>query len=274
MKKITAGILAFGMIISICSGCSEGDDKKSVLVTSEFKPISVDDIKKIDWFVEEAVIENNNIISFNYTNNSSYTITDVEMKFSLKDDVTPQQLEVFKDEVDDVSDVYILGYNRKFAKSGETVKNSPCTINGTFNLVEKMEQFNLTEPSSADISYIGADQKMHAVSYDYKTEKLKENSKVLEPHEWSDTDISKMIPTTESEYIYVTTDDSDKFRFKAFDCKKEQFDSYVKECKNKGFVNDQSNKETSYSAKNVNGYELTVRYDGIEETMSVEIEKE
>lgn len=105
------------------------------------------------------------------------------MEFVQKSDVTKEQLSVFDKLKEDrewtdkeVSDIYILGYNRKCSDPGETVSDSPLCINGTYTLVESIEQYEIMEPDMATIAFIGKDGKGYAMYYDFKTQTYGESS--------------------------------------------------------------------------------------------------
>lgn len=259
-------ILILAILLLGIAGC--GDDESAALIDPG-DPVKVEDI---DWIVENCIFEDEASLSFNYTNNSPYIITSVDMTFTPKTDVTSEQLDIFSNVTDDVSDVYILGCNRKFSDPGETVTDSPCFINGTNTLVENMEQFGLMEPSSVTITYIGFDNLMRAVYYDYKTQTVSEYGESLTLYNWSDGDLAKLVPKPAERVVRVRTDDEDKFRFTIYDCSRERFEEYVQECKDAGFTEDFSSRTNSYSAKSTNGFELELRYYYVEETISVKIE--
>ncbi len=226
--------------------------------------------------MEETILDGERVIAFNYTNNTPYTIIDVEMTFKQKEGVSVEQLKAFEEisehTEEELSEVYILGYNRKIAEQGETVTESPCSVNGTYLWAESMGLYELMEPDMVSIAYIGHDDKAYAKYYDFKTQKYSDSSEGgLDIHEWSDSEISSLLPKCEARVVKITNDEDDSFSFKAYGVSREEYQSYAELCKEKGFVDDEYDK--SYQASNDNGYEVSIYYDVIEEKMSGRIEK-
>lgn len=238
-------------------------------------------IEDIDWNVTESILDGERFISFNYTNNSKYTVLDVEVKFVQKEGITGEQLSVFNDLKEDrewsdeeVSEIYILGYNRKCADQGETVSDSPCVINGTYTLVENIEQYNLMEPEMFSIAFIGDDGKGYSVYYDYKTNSYGESSNGgQELQNWSNSSISNLIPKVEAKAIKVSSDDEDRFFFYSYGITREEFEVYVQKVKDKGFTDIGFEGTDSYRASNADGFEINITFTSVEETMTGCIEK-
>ena len=247
------------MIGGVLTGCSK----------SVSNPIKIEDI---DWAVVNDNIWEQSTLSFNYTNNSKYTITDVELRFKLKENVTDEQLNIIDAPFGDVKDVFIIGYNRRFADPGETVVNSPCVINGTYTLVKNMDQLNLMEPDNIKISYIGKNNKMYATSYDYATKEYSEYGETIDLITWPDSKISKSIPKPTAKVITTSTDEEDSFWFKIYDYTTKDVSDYITKCKDAGFNIELSEKKSSMYAKNSEGYELSLSYNDIEETLNGSVE--
>lgn len=290
-KKFLTVLLVCGMFLMVC-GCggkeasddvssSEGTDESSmeeVESTGEDYPISIEDI---DWGVKGEIVSGINIISFGYTNNTDYAVVDVEMTFTQKDDITAEQLTVFdslKEDRDwsdeDVAQIYILGYNRKYADPGETVYESPCVINGTYTLVETMEQYELMEPAEIRIAYIAPDDKMYMMTYDFETQEYSYSSRGEDIHEWSDSDISSLLPEAEFKVVKVKYDEEDYFSFSAYGVLDDEFEAYVDACKEIGFTNVEFESDSSYRALNADNYEVSIDYTFVEESMTGRIEKD
>lgn len=295
VRKILMVLLVCAMIWML-SGCGDKDisvdtnlneDVEDLvtedLSTEELESVDENDllsINDIDWNVKAGSVDGINTIFFGYTNNTNYTIADVEMTFEQKDDVTADQLVVFDSLKEDrewsdeeVAQIYILGYNRKLADPGETVDESPCVINGTYTLVESMEQYEIMEPTEVSIVYIGSDDKMRMVSYDFKTKEYNYSAKSESIHEWSDSDISSLLPKSEARVVKVSSDDKDRFFFYAYGVLEDEYKSYVDACKKNGFTNVEFESDNSYRALNADNYEVKINYILVEETMTGCIEK-
>ncbi len=265
---------------------TKSDDVKESTNNTEDKEEKSDnqqsiDIEDIDWSVEEAIIDGQKVISFGYTNNTDFTIVDVEMKFVQKTDVTKEQLAVFDNLKQDknwsdeeIAGIYILGYNRKLADPGEKVGASLCTINGTYTLVENMEQYNLMQPDSVSIAFIGNDDKAYMTYYDFNTQKYGESTtEGKNIQEWSNSKISSLVPRPEFRVVVVGNDDDDDFSFTAYGVSRDDYNTYLETCKSAGFTDIQSEGDNDYRALNVDGFEINVAYDVIEESLYASIEK-
>ena len=237
-------------------------------------------IDQINWFVEEGMIDGNSSVVFGYTNNSDYIILDVEMKFVQKEGTTKKQRAVFKElkkekswTNEEIADIYILGYNRKVAEPGEQVTGSYCCINGTYEFVKDIKQYNIMEPSEVQIAYAGVgDDKVYATSYDFKTGQYT-GMGAYDIYEWSDNSLGTLIEKPDFISVKTGVDDEDKFTFTCYGVSKEDYDQYKKSCSDKGFNNVDSDSEHFYEASNSSGeYTLTLNYDSIEEDLLVRIE--
>ena len=198
------------------------------------------------------------------------------MEFVQKSDVTKEQLSVFDKLKEDrewtdkeVSDIYILGYNRKCSDPGETVSDSPLCINGTYTLVESIEQYEIMEPDMATIAFIGKDGKGYAMYYDFKTQTYGESSQGGQDiQQQSNSEISKFLPKAEAPAIKVSSDDEDRFYFYACGVSREAFKQYVEAVKANGFTEVGFENSTSYRATNADGIEANITYTAVEEKMT------
>lgn len=239
-------------------------------------------IEDIDWTVSDSILDGERFVGFSYTNNSKYTILDIEMEFVQKENTTAEQLAVFdtlktdREWTDEeVQEIYILGYNRKCVDPVETAAESPCVINGTYTLVENMEQYELMEPEMVSIAFIGDDGKGYALYYDYKTQAYGESSAgPKDLHEWSTSDISSLLPKADYRAVEVTSDEKDSFRFRAYGVSQEEYEEYVEEVKNKGFAEVGFDSDTTYRATNEDGFEASISYNAMDEEMSGNVQKE
>ena len=279
MKKALAALLSMTMVLGF-TGCT-GENNEDTIFDTAFSAKDAIKIEDIDWNVTESVMDGERFVSFNYTNNSKYTILDVEMEFVQKSTVTKEQLSVFdelKDEREwtdeEISDIYVLGYNRNCAEPGETVSDSPLCINGTYTLVETIEQYEIMEPDMATIAFIGKDGKGYAVYYDFKTQTYGESSQGGQDlQQWSDSEISKLLPKAEAPAIKVSSDDDERFYFYAYGVSRETFEKYVEAVKANGFTEVGFENSTSYRATNADGIEAHITYTAVEEKMTGCVDK-
>ncbi len=255
---------------------NDGKNQESATSGSSFSAKDAIKIKDFDWSVEEGILDGERFISFNYTNNSQYIIMDVEMEFRQKKGITADQLAVFDNlkaeqewSDEEVNQIYILGYNRKCADPGETVSDSPCVINGTYRWVENMEQYEIMEPDMVSIAFIGNDGKGYAIYYDYITQSYGESSQGGQDlQQWSDSEISSLLPKTKYKAVKVSSDDDDRFFFNAYGVSRGEFEEYVASVKKNGFTDVDFEGNDSYMATNTDGIEADISYSAVEETMT------
>lgn len=305
MKKVAIIFLMVAMLLNVsaCSGKEEvgsiksdndsniagennseqksEDDLESLETDQELEEQPFINIEDIDWSVEEETIDGQKVISFGYINNTNFTIADVEMKFVQKADVTKEQLSAFDNlkqdgnwSDDEIAEIYLLGYNRKLVDPGESVGESPCVINGTYTLVENMDQYQLMRPDSVSVAYIADNDKMYMIYYDFNTNKYEESTVgAKEIQEWSNSEISSSIPRPQFRVVMVREDNNDKFSFSGFGVSREEYNAYIETCKNEEFTDIQFEGDNSFRALNDDGYEINISYNAIEESVSAGIEQ-
>ena len=261
---------------------SSSTEESKVVVSTEADDEMELKVEDIDWCVEESILDGNKFLSLNYTNNSQYTIMDVEITFKQKEGLTPEQLsafdkykETYELTDEEVAEIYILGYNRKCAKPGETVKDSPLVLNGTYYFAESMEQYELMEPETITVVFIGSDEKGYVMYYDYKSQVYGSSTHdAVDIHQWSDKDLAKLIGIPDCPAINVDEDEDDSFGFTAYGVKKDLYKAYVADVKERGFTKEADEDETSYEAVNADGVTIDITFSFVEESMDVELEKE
>lgn len=109
MKRILSLFAAMAFALCILGGCSGASDPANNPSSAEFKP-SKDEIKidQIEWNADSSVVNVKEVglytsgpfgdkircVVFSYTNNSNYPIIDLECSYSLKDDVTAEDVKM------------------------------------------------------------------------------------------------------------------------------------------------------------------------------------
>lgn len=228
-------------------------------------------IEEIDWSVEESLVDGECFISFGYTNNSPYTILDLEIRFEQRENLTAEDLAAF-DELkaerewsdEDVARIHIEGANHKCAFPGDTVSGYPCNINGTGTWVQSMAQYELMEPDMATICLIGDDGKGYVEYYDFKSNIYGESSQGgIDLHQWSDSELAQLLPKAESVAVQVDRDDEEVFYFTAYGSSVESFTAYVEEVKKKGFTVVDYEGPDTYRATDGNGIQAVITFDSM-----------
>jgi len=104
-------------------------------------------------------------------------------------------------------------------------------------------------------------------------DKKEKNAERHQEFEWpKDSALAQMLPTPDAKYGEVVSDSSDYLYVYIYDMDKKEFKDYVSKCKENGFTVDYSGSDTSYLAKNDNGYEVSLNYsdyDGQEVTIYI-----
>lgn len=77
---------------------------------------------------------------------------------------------------------------------------------------------------------------------------------------WPDSEIAKLLPVPESNTGKIEHETSSSFHIYVGKITKEDFNTYVDSCKEKGFTSDYSSSDDSYSADNTDGYHISLDY--------------
>lgn len=280
MKKVLKMLLTVCLTLTmfvLLTGCNEQSTNPNN--PESFSAKDAIKIEEIDWSVVPSVMDGERYFSLNYTNNSKYTILGLEIKFTLKEDITEDELSIFdklKKENEwtdeDMEDLYIQGVNQRVADPKETVKDSPCAINGYEN-IENVEQFEIMEPDMATIVFIANDGKGYMIYYDFKSQTYGESSNGgKELQNWPSV-MLEVLPKVETVAVDVSSDDEDYMYVQTFGITKDYFNEYKNELKKQGFTTIDYEWENSYSASNEDGYSVSISYTAINEKMTITLKK-
>ncbi|MBQ7503852.1 MAG: hypothetical protein IJT79_00850 [Ruminococcus sp.] len=91
-----------------------------------------------------------------------------------------------------------------------------------------------------------------------------EETETTEPFkeiEWPDSELANLIPKPKSTFGRIEWEYSDDFKITLGKITKQQYQDYVKECKEKGFKEDYEKGEDYYRAENKDGYYLSLDYE-------------
>ncbi len=84
---------------------------------------------------------------------------------------------------------------------------------------------------------------------------------------WSENGVGSLVPIPKSNIGKVTKDSSEVYIVRVGNTTMDDYKEYIGLCEDAGFVIDYSKYDESYSAKNSEGYELDVRYEGFNTIM-------
>lgn len=134
--------------------------------------------------------------------------------------------------------------------------------------VDACEEKGFTvEAEQSDLSYYAynADGYKLSLYYDENDSKMSISVDAAEEYGtlvWPDSEIASMLPVPKSTTGEITQDDEKGFAAYVSDTPIEEYNAYVAACADKGFTAEASESEKSYSAKNSDGYQLSVSYQG------------
>lgn len=263
------------MLLSHIVGCGNNASK------SDEKDTKSNDLKieDIDWSVDEGIVDGKRYVMLSYTNNSKYTISNFEILFSEKQNITEEQkakyfedikkiTEVDESDPDEVSDfeelksreISMSVESERVCRSGESISNEKCHYYSGYYYLRSIEHFSLVEPDIATIKYID-DNKIYTVNYDFKSKKHTKDAKTEVAFYWTKKEIGNNIPKPKADIVSCGVDYDDQFSFDIHGWALDDFNAYVKECQEKGFTVDKHEYEGFYSADNEAGYNVYLNFD-------------
>lgn len=134
--------------------------------------------------------------------------------------------------------------------------------------VEMCEEFGFNKNiNRIGDSFYAYDKKGNYVSLNYY-EQNKEISVSLDKamemkkNAWPDTELTALLPKPASDIGKVETDDSDLFVYYAGETSSDDFEDYIAKVRKLGFNLDYSKKEESFTAKNKDGYSVSISVQG------------
>lgn len=293
MKKqliisIAATICATSMLICALSGCnakngdssdSQGSSSVSNSSKSEKSSDKTIDFSKLDWKVEEEIIDGKRLPIFSYTNNTDVTICDFVLVFKQKETTTRQDLSVFKEATDaleisgDALDKLDFTASCKlFTKPGETNGNDTIAIDNRIGYrVTDMKQYALMEPDYATIAFLDGGY-IYGMNYDFKNEKSTPVKKAVEAYNWTDSELGKAIPKLECEVTKIGMDDEETFSVTGYDFSEEMRETYINACIDMGYKTDDKLTDTYVDFYKGN-YEVDVDYYEKNKELQIRVEK-
>lgn len=238
------------------------------------------DIKDIAWDVDEGIVDGTRCVLFSYTNNSHYTITDFEITFKEKSDITEEDKQTFysdiqekfeasDEEIEELKEYPISMHaeTEKIVNAGESVTNVNCYYYTGYYCLEDINHYLLVEPDIATIKYVH-EGNIYTVYYDYNSGKYSAESETVVAYQWSQTELGSKIPKPSVEIVQSSLDTEEYFTFDAYGMSLELFNAYVEECKDMGYTVDPSSHEGFYSANDSAGYNIYLSYNKDDNVLS------
>lgn len=272
MRRIAPMFIAAIAALSLM-GCSGGanspDASKSTESAPQVEGISIDDIA---WSVDEGIIDGERYVLMEYTNNSPYTISGIEIAFTEKEGISDEDKETYYSEVQEAfklndedaaeireKPISMHAETSDVVSAGESTSEIRCYYYSGSYYLKNINHYNLVEPDIATIQYI-ADGQVRTVNHDFKSGKSTEENKTVEAYQWSTTDLGNHIPRPDVQIVEAGRSDDEIFMFDAYGMSLEQFNAYVEQCKNQGYTIDSSSLEDLYDADNEEGYNIHLTY--------------
>lgn len=174
---------------------------------------------------------------------------DIRKKFS---DLGDKDLEDLKSQ-----EISMHTETNQLVNTGESVKNVNCYYyKGSFYL-KGINHYKLVQPDIATIEYV-RDDKIYTIYYDFEANKYSEDENTEVAYDWLETELGKKIPKPDVKVLKQGVGTEDMFSFSAYGFSVEQFNSYVDECKALNYTKEESSHDGYYSAKNEEGYEVSL----------------
>lgn len=280
MKKTICfiALLLVILIIPTCiTGCGSDSKAGKSKEKSETHALKIEDI---EWNVNEGIVDGERFVLLDYTNNSKYTLVGFELQFRQKDKITDEEKAKFFEDIkerfdinendpDDMEDfkelkkreISMHAESERVAKIGETVSAINCKYYAGYYDVKDIEHYSLVTPDIAIIKYID-DSKVLTLYYDFSSKKYSADSKSEVSFYWTDKGLENAVPKPEAEYVKEGgRDDSNCFMFETYGWTLDDFNFYIKQCKDIGFTVDAKEHKGFYSADDSNGYNIYMYYD-------------
>ena len=236
-------------------------------------------IEDIDWHVGEEIVDGKRVVAFGYTNNTDYTICDVEIYFTEKSDITEEEKTEFiedlkvifdvdetnEEEAEDfkkfkIKPVGMSAESETITHTGESSEYERCTYYSGIYYVKKIEHYDLVTPDIATIKYIDED-KIVKIYYDFVNDKYTFDSKTESAIYWTTKGMGDVIPKPKAEIINKDTFDSaTHFSFEVPNWTIDEFNAYVEECRAAGYNLNVLEYDDYYSADNAEGYNIYLNY--------------
>ena len=279
MKKTILTILLSVLMIFSITGCGEKNNSNNILGNKSLKAsdLSIEDFK---WETVSGKCDGYNCYVLSLINNSKYDIIGVNFSYKVKDEVTDNQLNVYEefmkehdgyiDENDSPKNVTLIGEKNKLVQKGEQLTDLRFTI-GWYDYPTD-EQFNLMEPKELQLGLISGN-KLYIAYYSFKDKSWKLDQNIVDVDTWPNTDIAKKISKPNEKHHVIITDDENEFEIYSYGITKDIYKEYTETLKANGFIQDEDY-SSYYEGKDKDGYEVTVWFNNIEESLSIRIEKE
>lgn len=226
-------------ILSIAAGCgSTGQSATNKPVGEQAKNTSSNEeitIEQLPWNVEEGIDNGDRRVMVSFTNNTNRDITEFEVDYSLKADITDEQIaQAFEGTASGVTpeDVRNTSLNctiRSMTGQGESATGF-CDYGAWY--MTSIAQLDLAEPDILTVQYVNTDSNtLDTVYYDFNSKKMNKGGDSAPLSSWPENSPrASMIPQPKSTLISDLLDSEDQLRFDILGFSYEDFQQYTNEC--------------------------------------------
>lgn len=273
MKRIIERALATMLMVSVVvcmSACgASGEGGTGGTASNKVEGPKIEDI---EWSVDEGISDGKRIPMLSITNNSSATIAGFEIEFTERGDLTDEERNTFFTDVkeqfelgdDDMAEmqdkaVGMHAETERVVLPGESISGIDLYYFQGYYYMRDMGHYSLVEPDIAIIDFVDGSI-IYEEYYDFKSDKYTMGSEVENAQYWTTTELGTMIPKPEVPVLKQAVDNAHHFTFEAYGMSIEEFNSYVAQCKEKGFTVDPTEHDGFYAADNAEGYDIYANY--------------
>lgn len=264
-------MLSITIVFVGCGNTNSNDTRPASKESTKGSSKSRIKIEDLNWEIDEGIDDGHRSVYTNIENKSKYILVDFKLTFKTKEGLTD----------DDKSKLYYdLKNNFKVDdKTLERIKSEPITMytnvtkvinpdESASNIacyygygypINDMDLYNMFVPDIATIKYVD-DGKIHTEYYDFESQKYSSGSETEQAIQWSQTELGNKIPKPEAKVIRTLSDYENSFSFEVFGVSPDQFNSYIKNCKEAGYTSKPQSYSGSYKAENSDGYVLYIYY--------------
>lgn len=198
----------------------------------------------------------------NLTNNTDFNLTQIQLQYNLKPDVTDDQIkEAFSDDVK-ISELKTNGLLCNTNNFTQKEKSTQATCSYGSGPFTNEEQLALVEPNSLAVEYINPDTNtLQTVYYDYTTNEMIDDVQNQSMDVWPvGSPRAALIPQPTSTWITNLIDDEGiGLSFSVLGATQNDYQQYLSECMDMGWQTESSwGSNSSFGEKD--GYTLTVYY--------------
>lgn len=293
MKKAMAAVMSMALCVALVgcggAGSSTSSDNVSSTAESNSESESIAEEKVAPILIDELPWEATTKISDSgdreyvvaYTNNSEYPIIGFDVTFTLKEDLSDEDMELFSDLKDkydyadeELQELTMKSYNETYTAPGEKALPQPLTLdNYAMRVPSNMDQIDKFEPDIATIGYITDDDVVHMEFYDFKEDSYTVSNQTVDDIHQVTTGFVDLLPEVDAPVLIASHNDDKEYTAVAYGVSQDTFNTFVEKCKDKGFTNGVDDSPYRYSANNMKGFDVKIYFNSDENTMNIHIEK-